>query len=301
MALYREKDGRRLHVKSRLMGESLVGRTFMEGLQVAPQQRLFPDVNIVKIGGQSICDRGVKALPAIIKEIVSNKEKYKILVTTGGGTRSRHIYSIGLELGMPTGIIAKFGSSISEQNALLIATLLAPWGGLKIGHDEVTKLSTYFDRNCIPVMHGMPPYDYFALPVAKSRIPIHRTDVGTLIIADLIGARSCIFVKDEKGLYTDDPKKNKKAEFIPEISVKDLVARELDDLIIERPCLEILQNSEVMNKVQIINGLEKGSLTQALQGKHVGTIIYKEQENTGRTKKNKEGSAITMSSFIVET
>ncbi len=275
MALYRERDGRRLHIKSRLMGESLVGKTFMDELEVAPQQRLFSDVNIVKIGGQSICDRGVRALPAIAKEIVANKKKHMILLTTGGGTRSRHIYSIGLELGMPTGIIAKFGSSVSEQNALLVSTLLAPWGGIKIGHDEVTKLYNYFSQGCIPVMHGMPPYDYFALPVQKSRIPIHRTDVGTLIIADLIGARSCIFVKDEQGLYTDDPKKNKKASFIAEISVKDLLKRKLDDLIIERPCLEILQNSEVMDKIQIINGLEKGTLTRALNGKPVGTIIYK--------------------------
>jgi molybdenum storage protein len=275
MALFREKDGRRLHVKSRLMGESLVSRTFMESLRVAPQERLFPDVNIVKIGGQSICDRGVKALPAIMKEVISNKKKHKILLTTGGGTRSRHIYSIGLELGMPTGIIAKFGSSVSEQNALLVSTLLAPWGGIKIGHDEITKLSNYFAQDCIPVMHGMPPYDYFALPVPKSRIPIHRTDVGTLVIADLIGARSCIFIKDERGLFTDDPKKNPQASFIPEISVKELLKRNLDDLVIERPCLEILRDSEVLDKIQIINGLEKGNLTKALNGKSVGTIIHK--------------------------
>jgi molybdenum storage protein len=276
MALFRERDGRRLHVKSKLMGESLVGKTFMDGLKIAPQQRLFPDVNVVKIGGQSICDRGIKALPALIKEIVACKKKHKMLLTTGGGTRSRHIYSIGLELGMPTGIIAKFGSSISEQNALLVATLLSPWGGIKIGHDEVIKLSTYFAQDCIPVMHGMPPYDYFALPTSKWRIPIHRTDTGTLVLADLIGARSCIFVKDEQGLYTDDPKKNSKAEFIPEISVRDLLERDLDDLIIERPCLEILQNSEVIDQIQIINGLEKGNLRLALQGKPVGTIIHKE-------------------------
>ncbi len=275
MALVRERDGKRLHVKSKLMGESLVGKTFMDSLTVAPQERLFPDVNIVKIGGQSICDRGAQALPAIVKEIVTCSRKHKILVTTGGGTRSRHIYSIGLELGMPTGIIAKFGSSISEQNALLVATLLTPWGGIKIGHDDVTKLYTYFSQGCIPVMHGMPPYDYFALPAPKWRIPIHRTDVGTLIAADLIGAKSCIFVKDEKGLYTDDPKKNDKAAFIPEIRVKDLMARNLDDLIIERPCLEILQSSEVIEKIQIINGLEKGNLTRALAGKPVGTVIYK--------------------------
>jgi molybdenum storage protein len=275
MALFRERDGRRLHVKSKLMGESLVSKALVESLKIAPQQRLFSDVNILKVGGQSICDRGVKALPNVIKEIVANKKKHKMLLVTGGGTRSRHIYAIGLELGMPTGIIAKFGSSISEQNALLVTMLLSPWGGIKIGHDEIVKLPTYFAQSCIPVMHGMPPYDYFAIPPEKGRIPIHRTDVGTIILADLIGAKSCIFVKDEKGLYTDDPKKNSKAKFIARISVQELLQRDLDDLIIERPCLEILQNSEVLKQIQIVNGLEKGAITKALNGERVGTIIYK--------------------------
>ena len=275
MALTRERNGRRLHVKSRLMGESLISKSFMKGFEVAPQQRLFPDVNVIKLGGQSICDRGKKALPSIIKEIAANKTRHKMLITTGGGTRSRHIYTIGLELGMPTGIIAKFGSSVSEQNALLVSTLLSPWGGIKIGHDEIIKLPTYFSQECIPVMHGMPPYDFFAIPTAGWRVPIHRTDVGTIILADLIGARSCIFVKDERGLYTDDPKKNSNVEFIPEISASELLSKDLDDLIIERPCLEILLASEVLDKIQIINGLEEGNLTKALEGDPVGTIITK--------------------------
>jgi len=275
MALVRERNGHRLHVKSKLMGESLVSRSFIENLTIAPQKRLFPDVNIVKIGGQSICDRGVKAIPAIIKEIVANRKKHKMLITTGGGTRSRHIYAIGLELGMPTGIIAKFGSSVSEQNALLIATLLYPWGGIKIGHDEVVKLSSYFAQGCIPVMHGMPPYDYFAIPPETGRIPVHRTDVGTMVLADLIGARSCIFIKDEKGLYSNDPKKHPRSRFIAEIGAAELIAKNLDDLIIERPCLEILQHSKVIDKIQIINGLEPGAITKALKGAHVGTIIHK--------------------------
>lgn len=275
MALIRERDGKRLHVKSKLMGESLVSQSFAEGYDVAPQQRLFPDVHVLKIGGQSICDLGKKALPQVVREIAANKKTHKMFLLTGGGTRSRHIYAIGLELGMPTGIISKFGSSISEQNALLVATLLSPWGGIKIGHDEIMKLPTYFAQGCIPVMHGMPPYDYYALPSPKWRIPIHRTDVGTLIVADLIGAKSCILVKDEDGLYTDNPKKNKKAQFMPEIGAKELIRRNLDDLIIERPCLEILQNSEVLDRVQIVNGLKKGNISKALAGKHVGTIITK--------------------------
>ncbi len=275
MALIREKDGKRLHIKSKLMGESLVSRSFLESLKVAPQKRLFPDVNILKVGGQSLCDRGVNALPPIIREIADNAKKHKMLITTGGGTRSRHIYTIGLELGMPTGIIASFGSDVSEQNALLVAMLLSQWGGIKIHQEQIVELPLYFTRDCIPVMHAMPPYDYFSMPSANNRLPMYRTDTGTMIIADLIGAKSCIFIKDEKGLYTDDPKKDPDAEFISEINVEELEKKNLDDLIIERPCLDILKNSEVIDSIQIINGLEEGNITKALEGKHVGTIIKK--------------------------
>jgi molybdenum storage protein len=276
MTLIRERDGRRLHIKSKLMGESLVSKSFAESLKTAPQVRLFPDVNVLKIGGQSICDRGARALPSIIEEIAENSKNHKMLITTGGGTRSRHIYTIGLELGMPTGILAKFGNSISEQNALLVTMLLAPQGGVQISHDDIVKLTSYFVQGCIPVTHGMPPYDYFAIPPAKGRIPVHRTDVGTVLLANLIGARSCIFIKDEKGLYTDDPKKNPKAKFIAKIGARALMEKDQDDLVVERPCLEILQNSEVMTDIRIVNGLEKGNITKALAGEKVGTIIFKE-------------------------
>jgi molybdenum storage protein len=276
MALVREEGGKRLHVESPLMGESLVSNEFLGGLGIAPQERLYPDVKIMKIGGQSICDRGVKALPGILKELVRNREDHKILVTTGGGTRSRHIYTIGLEMGMPTGVIAKFGSMVSEQNALMVATLLSPWGGVQISHSDIVKLPTFFAENIIPVMHGMPPYDYFAIKPKVGRIPIHRTDVGLVILADLIGSKTVLFIKDEKGLYTDDPKKNPDATFIPEIGAQDLLDSNQDDLVIERPCLEIIQNSEVIEKVQVINGMVEGNITKALNGEHVGTFIYKQ-------------------------
>ena len=276
MPLVRDKDGKRLHVKSRLMGESLVSKEFIDNLDVAPQQRLYPDVAVMKIGGQSICDRGVKALPAILKEIVSIRKQHKMVLTTGGGTRSRHIYTIGLEMGMPTGIIAKFGSMISEQNALMVATLLSPWGGIKMSHSDIVKLPTYFSEGIIPVMHGMPPYDYFAIKPKTGRIPIHRTDVGLIILADLIGSKTILFIKDEDGLYTADPKKQPDAAFIPEIGARDLMQRDMDDLVIERPCLEVIQNSEVIDRVQIINGMVPGNITRAMNGEHVGTFIYRQ-------------------------
>lgn len=63
MALKQDKDGKRLHVESVLMGESLVSNAFINQLDVAPQERLYPDVTVMKIGGQSICDRGCMRCP----------------------------------------------------------------------------------------------------------------------------------------------------------------------------------------------------------------------------------------------
>ncbi|HBK54460.1 MAG TPA: uridine kinase, partial [Syntrophomonas wolfei] len=217
MPLIRERDSKRLHVKSKLMGESLVGKGFLKSLEYGEQFRALPNVNVVKMGGQSITDRGARAVLPLIKEIVENARKHKMIISTGGGTRSRHVYAIAMELGMPTGIISKLGQSVSEQNSLMISTLLSPYGGIKVGHDDIPKLAAFFMQGCIPVIHGMPPYGYWEHLPREGRIPPNRTDVGAYLLAEVIGARQCIFIKDEEGLFSDNPKVNKQAEFIPRI------------------------------------------------------------------------------------
>jgi molybdenum storage protein len=84
-------------------------------------------------------------------------------------------------------------------------------------------------------------------------------------------------VKDEDGLYTDNPKTNPAAVFIPEVGARELMEMDLEDLVIERSCLEILLNSESIDRIQIVNGLKKGNLTKALNGKPVGTVIYRDK------------------------
>lgn len=53
----------------------------------------------------------------------------------------------------------------------------------------------------------------------------------------------------------------------------------MDDLVIERPCLEIIQYSEVIERVQIINGLVPDNITRAMNGEHVGTYIIANNRN----------------------
>jgi molybdenum storage protein len=275
MSLLRDETGR-LHIKTPLMAESLMDQALLDSTETETPFRAMPDLEVVKLGGQSIIDRGARVVLPLLDEIVAARVSHQLLVMTGGGTRSRHAYAIALELGMPTGVLAKLGSSISEQNALMLSILLAPHGGIKIGHDDLVKLPAYMALGSIPVMHAMPPYGLWEEPAARGRIPPHRTDSGTFLTAEVLGARRCILVKDERGLFTADPKKDDRADFIPEIEVNELLALDLPDLAVERAMLRALARARSVREVFIVNGREPGNLTRTLEGENPGTRIYLE-------------------------
>jgi molybdenum storage protein len=148
-----------------------------------------------------------------------------------------------------------------------------------MGHDDLVKLPAYMALGAIPVMHGMPPYGFWEMPPEQGRIPPHRTDVGAFLTAEVTGARRCILVKDERGLFTGDPKKARESEnvveFIEKIEVNELLALDLQDLPVERAMLTALARARSVREVLIINGLERGQLTRALNGEHPGTLIYR--------------------------
>jgi molybdenum storage protein len=248
--------------------ELIKGKDYEESI------RVLPDVNVVKIGGQSIMDRGRAAVFPLVEEIARAARTNHILIGAGGGTRARHAYSLALDLDLPTGVLAAVGVSTSRQNARILQMLLAKHGGVYLNPEDFEKLPLYFRVGCIPVMVGMPPYEYWEKPAESGRIPANRTDSGVYLTAEFLGARSCIFVKDEDGLYTDDPKKNSSAKFIPRISVQELLAMDLNDLVIERVVLENMLKAVHVRELQVINGLVPGNLTRALAGERVGTTIY---------------------------
>src|SRR5690606_35110845 len=142
MGLKRDESGR-LHIETPLMAESLMDKELLQSTEAETVFRPLANLTVLKLGGQSIIDRGSKALMPLLEEIVELRKENPLLIMTGGGTRSRHAYAIALDLGMPTGVLAKLGSSISEQNALMVSMLLAPYAGVKIGNDDLVKLPSY--------------------------------------------------------------------------------------------------------------------------------------------------------------
>jgi molybdenum storage protein len=256
-----------------LIGGNLNDDKWIADVDQQPTIAILPEANVIKIGGQSFIDRGRAAVFPLIEELVENLPSHKMVIGTGAGTRARHAYSIGLDLGMPTGVLSVLGFFVSIQNAKMIHYLLAKYGIPAIEPAQFAQLPLYLAERQACVTVGMPPYAYWQPNPEIGRIPPHRTDTGCYLISEFFGARSMIYVKDEEGLYTADPKKDRNAKFIPKITAEELDEMDLGDVVIERTVLQLMKNAKNRRSVQIINGLKKGNLTRALNGEPVGTII----------------------------
>jgi molybdenum storage protein len=258
-----------------LLSSSLTDASVQQATEDTPDFAILPWVNVVKIGGQSIMDRGRSAVYPLVEEIVANLGQHKMILGTGAGTRARHIYSLAIDLGLPTGVLTVLGTAVAWQNAQMLHYLLARYGIPFIEPEGFSTLPHYLMERGAVVCQGMPPYKLWEPNPTSGRIPPQRTDTGCFLIAEVFAARKMIYVKDEDGLYTFDPKKDSTSEHIPRISVEELLALDLEDLIVERAVLEFMARARNIREIQFVNGLKPGQLTAALNGEPVGTIVYK--------------------------
>src|SRR6266496_1192963 len=165
------------HVTSRLMRESLVDKGVIASTE-APQIRILPWANVIKIGGRSIIDRGREALLPLIDEIAAILPHHKLIIGAGAGIRSRHVYSVGLDLGLPTGALAVLAGIDAEMNAHIIGALLAKYGvGIILPAAGVNQmLPVLLDAGNAVIFNGVPPYHLWEQPAAVGKLPPHGTD-----------------------------------------------------------------------------------------------------------------------------
>jgi molybdenum storage protein len=262
------------HIISRLMRESLMDKSLIAGTS-SSVRAILPDLNVIQIGGLSIMDRGRKALQPVLDEIVANQDKYTQVVGVGPGVRARHMLSVGLDLGLPTGALATLAAKCSAQNAYIVSCLLASHGFVYLEAPFVVQLlPAMLAAARGAVFNGIPPYDLWEHPPALGKIPPHGSDAGSYLVGEVFGARTVILLKDVDGLYSADPKTHPDAEFIPEISAADLLRRQLPTLPIEPVVLTLLTRARLVRSIRIINGLVAGNLSRALAGESVGTLIH---------------------------
>ena len=263
-------------VPSPLMRQTLLDRELVRPLD-RPVIPLLPWLNVVVIGGRSIMDKGRDAVVPVVDELRAALPDHRLLILTGPGIRGRHVLGVGLDLGLPTGVLAALTSAEAEQNGHLIAALLAEQGVSYLSHATIAhQLAVHLAASRAAVSSGYPPYGIYEFPPEVGKIPPHRTDTGAFLLADAYGAARLIYVKDVDGVFTSDPASTNgsSAELIPRIGAGALLARKLDSLPVDALVLQLMAHAKNQKEIQIVNGLTPGNITKALQGEHVGTLVH---------------------------
>jgi molybdenum storage protein len=261
------------HVASPLARQTLQDGNLTRPVAGGRPRRLLPWLQVVKIGGRSIMDRGASAIIPIVDELRKLLPEHRLLILTGAGIRARHVYSVGLDLGLPVGSLAPLAASEAGQNGHILASLLAPEGVSYVEHPTVAnQLAIHLSAARAVVGSAFPPYHHHEFP--GSRIPEHRADTGAFLLADALGAAGLTIVEDVDGVFTCDPNgpDAAKAQLLRHTSAAEL-AKQAGTLPFDPALLEVMATARHLERVQIVNGLVPGRLTAALRGEHVGSII----------------------------
>jgi molybdenum storage protein len=262
-----------MHVASPLARQTLLDPDLTDPVAGIQPIRLLPWVQVVKIGGRSIMDRGPEAILPLVDELRALLPEHRLLLLTGAGIRARHLYSVGLDLGLPVGSLAPLAAGEAGQNGHILAALLAPEGVSYIEHPTIAnQLAIHLTAARAVVGSAFPPYHHHEFPI--SRIPPHRADTGAFLVADALGAAGLTIVEDVDGVYDADPRAagGATSQLLRETTAADLAAR-TGTLPVDRTLLDVMATARHLQHVQIVNGRVPGRLTAALRGEHVGTII----------------------------
>lgn len=268
-------DGR-THIESPLMRESLVDRRTVARTHTDRELAILPDVTLVGLGGQSIFDRGREAVLPLVEELAKVAGKHKVILGVGGGTRVRHTVSIALDLGLPTGGIAQLVGAMEEANAVFLNALLAKHRSIVMQREHFWELPLYLESGMLPIVISIPPYHFWEPPPEGGPLPAHGSDFGLFIHAEVLGMERILFVKDEDGLHTADPKRDPSAKLIERATLEELMADLPGELILDRLLFTAWRTARHVKRVQIVNGLKPGNVARALAGEDVGTVITKE-------------------------
>jgi molybdenum storage protein len=185
------------------------------------------------------------------------------------------VFSIGLDLALPTGALAQLSMADSLGTAHMLGALLSPVGVVAIPPEILGHLLPLFIRTAPGIIFsGAPPYSMWEQPSSVGRIPPHRTDAGTFLLAECFGSETLTFVKDVDGVYDADPGTNPNAKLLREIRSSDLQKMNLPTLPFDRVVLDLLKSARLVKRFQVVNGLVPGRIEAALAGEHVGTLVY---------------------------
>jgi uridylate kinase (EC 2.7.4.-) len=228
---------------------------------------------LLKLSGEAFAgDQGygidpnfLEYITAEIKSLVD--EGVQLAVVIGGGNIFRGI--TGLEIGIDRATGDYMGMLATVINALALQSALEKLRGIPtrvLSAIEMRQVAEpYIRRRAIRHLEK----GRVVIFAAGTGNPFFSTDTAGALRAAEISAQ--LFIKATKvdGIYTDDPIKNPRAEFIDEISYLETINRGIR--VMDHTALTLCMENKI--PILVLNINKPGNLLKAVRGERVGSLV----------------------------
>ncbi len=217
---------------------------------------------ILRIGGSVLGSPPRAKLLKGYAEVISEarKQGLSVGVVVGGGPVSRAYIAAARELGLPRESQDMVAIEASRLNAKLVAMKL----GVKRVSTTIQGMITELDKNGAGVMGGLRPGI--------------TTDTVAAILGDAWHSDLLVKASDQDGIYTADPRTDKEAKLLHNLSYQELVRilggthhRPGIHSIVDPVAAKFISKHKLA--LVVTNGFFPSNVRKALLGERVGTSV----------------------------
>jgi len=223
---------------------------------------------LLKLSGESLSDAHASISAAALKKTISEiksvvGKNIQVALVVGAGNIWR-----GAGKSIERVTADKMGMLATAMNALALGDALKK-AGVKakvFSASGVTGFAEEFNKNkAIAALNK----GYVVVFGGGTGKPFLTTDTTAALRASEIDADVVLKATQVDGVYSADPKKNKKAVKFDKLTFKEALDKKLK--IMDREAFSLCQKSGI--SIIVFDFYKKGNLKKAVTGKKVGTII----------------------------
>jgi uridylate kinase len=99
--------------------------------------------------------------------------------------------------------------------------------------------------------------------------PFFSTDTAAALRASEIGAKILLKATNVDGVYTGDPRRDKKAKLFKRIPLSDAIHRRLG--VMDATALALCRETNLV--IRVFNLHKPGNISRAIRGQDIGTLV----------------------------
>ncbi|HKQ47057.1 MAG TPA: UMP kinase [Phycisphaerae bacterium] len=228
---------------------------------------------VLKISGEGFCKPGGfgidgESVRQIAKEVISVSGRgVEVAVVVGGGNFLRGA-TMATQLRIQEATAHYMGMLATVINALSLQDVLESMGQQTRVQSSIaihSACESFIRRRCI---HHLEKGRVVILAAGTGR-PFVTTDTAAALAAVEINADVLFKATKVDGVYTADPKQDKRAKFLPSLSYNQVIDDRLR--VMDVSAVDLCQQHGV--PIAVFNLMTPGNMRKAVMGKKIGTRI----------------------------